>query len=87
MELSRGGFGGFAVVFGVGLGSFGCVVDGVMLMAVGDVCVVRCQVMIPFFVMPRGFLVMTRRVFVMLGCLGVMLDCLCGHLSSSENLD
>jgi hypothetical protein len=75
------------VVFGVGLGSFGSVVAGVMMMTVGDVCVVRCQVMIPFFVMSRGFLVMTRRVFVMLGCLGVMLDCLCGHLSSSENLD
>jgi hypothetical protein len=79
MELSAGCFGSFAVLFGVRLGSFCSMVGGVMMMAGGDVCVVRCQVMIPFFVVPCGFAMMLRRVFVMLGSLVVMLDCLCRH--------
>jgi hypothetical protein len=69
--------------FGVSLGGFGGMVRRVMMMAVGDVCVMRCEVMTFFFVVPRGLAMMTRRVFVMLGSLLVMLDGVLGHVSSS----
>ena len=84
LPLSAGGLGGFAVGFGVRLGGFGSVMRRVMVMPVGDVGVMRCEVMIPFFVMTRGFAMMTRRVFVVLGSFVVMLDCVCGHMSSSR---
>lgn len=82
--LSAGGLGGFAVGFGVRLSGFGSVMGGVMMMAAGDVGVMRREVMISFFVMTRGFAMMTRRVFVVLGSFVVMLDCVCGHMSSSR---
>jgi hypothetical protein len=84
LALSAGGLGGFAVGFGVCLGGFGSVMRCVMMMTVGDVSVMRGEVMIPFFVMTRGFAMMTRRVFVVLGSFAVMLDCVCGHRSSSR---
>ena len=83
-QLLAGGFGGFAVLFGVSLGGFGGVVRRVMKMAVGDVGVMSGDVMIFFFVVPRGFAMMMRRKFVMLGSLVVMLGCLLGHVSSSR---
>ncbi len=84
LALSAGGLGGFTVSFGVRLGGFGSVMRRVMMMPVGDVGVMGGEVMIPFFMMTRGFAMMTRRVFVVLGCFLVMLDCVCGHRSSSR---
>jgi hypothetical protein len=55
-----------------------------MMMAVGDVRVMRGNVVIFFFMVPRSFAVMVRREFVMLGSLLVMLNCVFGHLSSSK---
>jgi hypothetical protein len=84
LALAASGLGGFAVVFGVRLGGFSGVVRRVMMMAVSDVRVMRGNVMIFFFMVPRGFTVMMRREFVMLGSLLVMLDCVFGHMSSSR---
>ena len=87
MQLPAGGFGGFAVLFGVSLSGFGGVVRRVMKVAVGDVSVMGGDVMIFFFVVPRGFAMMMRREFVMLGSFVVMLGCLLGHVSSSRVLE
>jgi hypothetical protein len=82
--LAASGLGGFAVMFGVRLGGFSGVVRRVMMMAVGDVRVMRGNVVIFFFMVPRRFAVMMRREFVMLGSLLVMLHCVFGHRSSSR---
>jgi hypothetical protein len=82
--LSTGGLGGFTMRFGVSLGGFRGMVRRMMMMAVGDVRVMRGEVMIFFFVMLRGFAMMTGRVLMMLGSLVVMLDCMLGHVSSSR---
>jgi hypothetical protein len=83
LALAASGLGGFAVEFGVRLGGFSGVVRRVMMVAVSDVRVMRGNVMIFFFMVPRSFAVMVRREFVMLGSLLVVLDCF-GHLSSSR---
>lgn len=84
--LAARGLGGFAVLFGVRLGGLSGVVRRVMMMAVGDVRMMRGNVVIFFFMVPRSFAVMMRREFVVLGSLLVMLNCVFGHMSSSRVL-
>lgn len=70
------------MLVGVGLGGFGGVVHGVMMMAVGDVCMVSGHVVIAGFEVTRGFAMMASCVFVVFGCFAVVLDCFVGHRSS-----
>jgi len=72
------------VVLGVKFGGFAGVMRGVVMMPVGDMRVMSGEMMIPRFVVARGFAVMMSGTFMMLGCLTVMLCCLLGHASSSE---
>jgi|HubBroStandDraft_1064217.scaffolds.fasta_scaffold96931_1 hypothetical protein len=67
---------GFAVVFDVSFGCFGCVMGCVLVMAVGQVGVMAGYFVLTCFVMLSGFFVMTCRVFVMLGCFVMMFCCL-----------
>ena len=83
-RLAASGVGRFAVVFGVGLAGFRGMMRRVMKMAVGDVGMVRGDVMVFFFVVPSSFAVMMRREFMMFSSLLVMLDRLLGHRSSSR---
>jgi hypothetical protein len=73
-------------MFDVGLGCFGCVVRCVLVVAVGQMCVVRGRFVFACFVMLCGFLVMARRVFVMLRCFTMMVRCLLRHKSPFERL-
>jgi hypothetical protein len=66
-------------MLGVKLGCFRGVMRGVMMMAVGHLGVMRGQMVIAGFVVPRGFAMMTRRVVMMFGCFLVMRNCLLGH--------
>jgi hypothetical protein len=68
VELLAGGFGLFAVVFGVGLGGFRGVVGGMVKMALRGVGVMRRGVMIASFVVFSGFAMMASCVFVMVCC-------------------
>ena len=69
LSLSREGP---AVVFDVRFGRFPGVVQGMLLMSVGELCVMRCRFVFACFVILRGFLVVSRRVLVMFCCLVVM---------------
>lgn len=81
-----GGLGRFAVVFGVKFGCFGGVMTGVMMMAIGDVGMMSGEMMIPRFMMARGFAMMACGVLVVFGCFAMMLGCLLGHSSSFKGV-
>jgi hypothetical protein len=66
-------------MFDVQLGCLRRVVRRVVMMAVGRVRVMCGEMMIPRFVMPRGFTVMMRGAFVMFCRTIVMLCCFSGH--------
>jgi hypothetical protein len=70
----------------VRLGCFGGVVRGMVMMAVGQVRVMRGQLMSAGLVMVRCFLVVPRCVFVMFCCLVMMFRCLFGHSESSNRV-
>jgi hypothetical protein len=69
------------MMFGVELGRFTGVVHSVVMMAVGGVRVVSGEMMIPRFMVPRGFAVMMSGAFMMFCCSVVMLCCFSGHSS------
>ena len=64
------------MVLSVQLGCLGCVMGCVMVVAVGQMGVVRGRFVFACFVVFCGFLVVVRREFVMLCCLMMMLCCL-----------
>jgi hypothetical protein len=74
------GFGLVAVVLGVELGSFGGVVGGVMMMAVGDMGMMGGHVVVAFPVVPCGFAMMACGMFVVFGGAMMMLGCFFGHV-------
>lgn len=84
-SVSRtGGFGRFAVMFGVELCRFTGVVRSVLMMAVGSVRVVSGEMMVPRFVVPRGFAMMMSGTFMVFCCTMVVLCCFSGHCCSSD---
>jgi hypothetical protein len=74
-------------MFDVQLGCLRGVVGRMVMMAVGRVRVVCGEMMIPRFVMPRGFTVMMRGAFVMFCRTIVVLCCFSGHTSSSLSVE
>lgn len=71
-------------MFSVELGRFTGVVRSVVMMAVGGVRVVSGEMMVPRFMVPRGFAMMMSRTFMVFCCAIVVLCCFSGHGSSSE---
>lgn len=78
-DSRSGGFCRFAVMFDVELCRFTGVVRSMMVMAVGRVRVMCGEMMVPRFMMPRGFTVMMRGAFVMFCRAIVVLCCFSGH--------
>jgi hypothetical protein len=78
-RLAVGGFGGFAVVLDVGLGSFGRVMHCVMVMTARKVRVMRGEMMFTGFVVARGFAMMVGGLVMMFGGFVVVLDGVFGH--------
>ena len=78
-RLAVGGFGGFSVVFDVGLGSFGRVMHCVMVMTACKVRVMRGEMMFAGFVVARGFAMMVGGVVMMFGGFVVVLNGVFGH--------
>jgi hypothetical protein len=68
----------------VKLGRFGRVVCRMVMMAIRGVRMMCGEMMIPRFVVPRGFPVMMRGAFVMFGCTAVVFCCFFRHSSSSK---
>ena len=62
---------------------FRCVMRCVVRVPLRGMRVVRCRLVIAFFVVSRRFAMMARRVFVMFRCLMMMLCRLLRHSSSS----
>jgi hypothetical protein len=58
---------------------FGGVMNGVMMMAICSVGMVRGEMMIAGFVVARGFAMVAGRMLVVFCCFVVMLGCLLGH--------
>ena len=63
------------MIVGVGFGGFSGVVCGVMKVAVCDLSVVSGEMMIPVFVVARGFAIMVGCMVMVFGCFMVMFGC------------
>jgi hypothetical protein len=77
---------GLTVMLDVRLGCFGGVVRGMVVMAVGQVRVMRGQFVSAGLVMVSCFLVVPGCMFVMFCCLVMMFRCLLGHSESSNGV-
>ena len=64
------------MMFDVSLCGFCSVVNCVLMVTVGEVCVMCGRFVVSLFVLLCGFIVVSCRVFVMLCSLAVMLRCL-----------
>jgi hypothetical protein len=84
-SVSRtGGLCRLPVMFGVELGRFTGVVRSMVMVAVRGVRVVSGEMMVPRFMVPRGFAMMMSGAFVVFCRSVVMLCCFSGHWCSSE---
>ena len=63
-------------MFGVKLCRLRSMMSGVMMMAVGDMSVMRGEMVVTGLMMPGCFAVMTGSVFMVFRCFKVMLGCL-----------
>jgi hypothetical protein len=71
-----------AVMLGVVLGGLGCVMRGVVKVALSGVGVMGCRLVVTSFVVLGRFAMMTGGVVVVFRCLEMVLCCLLGHVSS-----
>jgi hypothetical protein len=74
-DLGGGGLTLAAIFFDVRFCRFAGMVPCVLMVAVGELCVMRGGFMFSSFVMFGGFLVVASRVLVMFRCLVMMICC------------
>jgi len=73
-------------MLGVKFGGFGGVMHSVVMMAIGNVRVMGGEVMVPRFVVARGFAMMSGGVLMVVRCFAMMLGCFLGHGSSFKGV-